>query len=238
MATGTGIVLELRLEAEGLSGWIACPPGLHPAPGQYLAASGSDPGDPLPSVLFTSGASNAYAPPVAAGQAALRLAPPLPPAWYAGMPLALRGPLGNGFHMPASARRVALACPAGPPYRLLPLAAQALSQRAAVVVYASAAPAGLPEAVEVLPLDLLTEAPAWADFIALDVCPADLPGLRTQLGLKPHQRPPCQVQALIVTPMPCIGMAECGICAVHTREGWKLACSNGPVFDFNDLEGT
>jgi NAD(P)H-flavin reductase len=238
MATGTGIILELRLEADGLSGWLACPPGLRPAPGQYLVASSPDLSDPLPTVLFSSGEHFPYAPQPAAGQIALRLAPPLPAAWSAGMRVALRGPLGNGFRMPATARRVALACSAGPSYRLLPLAEQALKQRAAVVVYASAAPDGLPEEVEVLPLDLLPEAPAWADYLALDACLADLPGLRARLGLKPYQRPACQTQVLVVTSMPCSGLAECGICAVHTQEGWKLACSDGPVFDFNHLEGS
>jgi NAD(P)H-flavin reductase len=241
MATGTGTILELRLEAEGLSGWITCPPGLRPAPGQYLVASGPDPYSPLPVVLFSSGSNIAYAPQPPAGQVALWIAPPLPPTWSAGMQIVLRGPLGNGFHMPSTARRVALACPAGPagpPYRLLPLAEQALSQRAAVAIYANRAPAGLPEEVEVLPLDLLAEAPAWADFLALDVCLPDLSGLRARLGLNPYQRVACQTQVLVVTAMPCSGLAECGVCALPTREGWKLACADGPVFDFNKLEGS
>ena len=105
--------------------------------------------------------------------------------------------------MPATARRVALACPAGLPFRLLPIAELALSQRAAVVVYAGAAPAGLPEEVEVLPLDLLPEAPAWADFLALEVpleSAARLPGL---LGLEPGVRSlPCLAQVLVRLRMP------------------------------------
>jgi NAD(P)H-flavin reductase len=238
MATSAGMVLEMRLEAEGLSGWIACPPGLRPAPGQYLVAHTPDPGDPLPTVLFASASNAIYAPQPPAGLVGLRVAPPLPPTWSAGMQLALRGPLGSGFHMSATARRVALASIAGAPYRLLALAEQALNQRAAVVVYAHSSPAGLPEEVEVLPLDLLPEAPAWADFLALDICLPDLPGLRARLGLNPYQRPACQTQILITTSMPCAALAECGICGVQTRDGWKMACSDGPVFDFNSLEGT
>ncbi len=252
MAVGVGTLLELRLEPEGLSGRIACPPGLRPRPGQYLVAASPDPGEPLPVVLFPSAISPL------AGQAILEIAPPLPPAWVAGMQLALRGPLGSGFHMPPTARRVALACPEGAPYRLLPLAEQALNQRAAVAIYAQTAPAGLPEEVEVLPLDLLPAAPAWADFLALEASMSGslrsvVPPLRSALGLNAYQRPGCETQVLVMTAMPCCGLAECGICAVAisgavaTRGsgpargghgGWALACSDGPVFDFNVLEGS
>ncbi len=153
------------------------------------------------------------------------------------MPLVLRGPLGRGFRMPLTVRRVALACLEGAPLRLLPLVEQALRQRAAVTVYARAIPAGLPDDVEVLPLELLPEAGAWADFLALDVDRDSLPELRARLGLTPFQRPAFQVQVLVRTAMPCVGLAECGVCAVHTREGWSLACADGPVFDFHQLEG-
>ncbi len=241
MATGTGTILELRLEPQGLSGQISCPAALRPAPGQYLVAAISDPAEALPTVLFPGGI--APAPSADAGKLALTIAPPLPAAWSAGMQLALRGPLGRGFHLPPTARRVALACLDGAPNRLLPLVGQALRQRAAVAIYAPAIPnsteatTSLPEEVEILPIDLLSEAPAWADFLALDIPRSRLPELRSRLGLAPFQHPPCQIQVLVDTAMPCVGLAECGICAVATRDGWALACLDGPVFDFHQLEG-
>lgn len=233
MATGTGTILELRLEPEGLGGQITCPPGLHPAPGQYLVAAGPDPGEALPAMLFPGGISAA-----GSTDAALGISPPLPPAWSVGMPLALRGPLGNGFHLPFTARRVALACLDGTISRLLPLVERALRQRAAVAIYAATIPGGLPEDVEVLPVDLLPEAPTWADFLALDTDRASLPDLRSRLGLAPFQRPACQVEVLVRTAMPCAGLAECGVCAVTTSKGWLHACTDGPVFDFHQLEGS
>lgn len=245
MATGNGTILELRLETEGLSGQITCPPKLRPAPGQYLVAASPDPGEALPTVLFPGG----FSAPVQASST-LSVAPPLPTSWAVGMPLALRGPLGRGFRMPTSARRVALVCLDGEPFRLLPLVDQALRQRAAVAIYAAAAhrgadtlrgataPAGLPEDVEVLPVDLLPEAPAWADFLAIDVNRAGLPELRTWLGLTPYQQLACQAQVLVRAPMPCAGLGECGICAVSTRKSWALSCTDGPVFDFHQLEGS
>jgi hypothetical protein len=168
---------------------------------------------------------------------ALVIAPPVPKQWTVGMALKLRGPLGKGFHLPAGARRVAIASLDGTPARLLPLAIQALNQGAAVAIYAPSAPAGLPEEVEVLPLDLLPEAAGWADFLALEVRPPDFPTLRARLGLMAHQRLACQAQVLVLSPMPCTGLGDCGVCAVETRQGWSLACTEGPVYDFSQLEG-
>ncbi len=235
MATGTGTLLELRLEPEGLSGKIRCPPGMRPAPGQYLVAAGPDPYAPLPIILFPGG----FRMPASSTTAGdLGIAPPLPSSWSVGMPLTLRGPLGHGFHLPQTARRVALACPDSAPYRLLPLIELALRQQAAVTLYASAAPDGLPEDVEILPLDLLPEGHTWADFMAIDIERSGLRGLRVMLGLVQHQRPACQVEVLVRTAMPCAGLAACGICAVTTQHGYAISCIDGPVFAFDQLEGS
>jgi NAD(P)H-flavin reductase len=225
MAQASGTVVEIRLEADGLSGRIACPANIQPAPGQYMAATTGNPLEPLPVILFPGG--------YAAGD--LLVCAPLPGHWTAGLALRLRGPLGKGFRVPAAARRLALACLDGPPARLLPLAYPALERGAAVTVYAGSANAGLPPEVEVLPLDLLPEAPAWADFLALDVSLANLLDVRARLGLSPYQDLRCACQVLVRAPMPCSGLAECGVCAVATKKGWELACADGPVFEFNQI---
>jgi NAD(P)H-flavin reductase len=227
MAAGSATIIEIRLEAGEMGGRISYPPGMRPAPGQYLVASSANSDDPLPIVLFPQH--------IQANE--MVIAPPLPSEWAAGMTLAVRGPLGNGFHLPANAQRVALAGLEGSAARLLPLADQALKQGSAVVIYTEKPPAGLPAEVELLSLDLLPEAHTWADFLALEVSLAGLPGLRQRLGLKPFQRPASQTQVMLWTPLPCTGLAECGICAVQVQRGWSLVCSDGPVFDFNDLDG-
>jgi NAD(P)H-flavin reductase len=227
MASGSGYVVELRLEAHGLSGVITCPAALRPAPGQYLAASSKDPGEAFSTILFPSRIKKEE----------LEVAAPLPAHWKIGMELTLRGPLGKGFQMPALARRVALASPESSPARLLPLAYQALAQKAAVAIYAHTAPPGMPPEVEISPLEQLPEAVLWADFMAVESTRSGLTLLRDHLGLKPFQRLTCQAQVLVSLPMPCCGLAECGVCAIHTRESTALACADGPVFDFNQLDG-
>ena len=50
-------------------------------------------------------------------------------------------------------------------------------------------------------------------------------------------RVPRQVrgEVLVVTPMPCGGRAQCGVCTVATAKGAKLACEEGPVFPLAEI---
>jgi hypothetical protein len=226
MANSMETILELRLEPEGLGGIITCPAAMRPAAGQYLAASSLDGCEALPVILY----------PTSYRRGDLSVAAPLPSHWKVGMRLNIRGPLGKGFQMPITARRIAIASLTGQPARLLPLAYQALDQKAAVTVYAAAPPADLPPEVEILPIDLLPEAHQWADFLALECNVSAIGGLRSRLGLGVHQRLECPAQLLVLSQMPCMGLAECGICDVLTRTGWSHTCVDGPVYPFHQLE--
>ena len=44
-----------------------------------------------------------------------------------------------------------------------------------------------------------------------------------------------EAQVLLHTPVPCGGVAECGVCAVTLRSGWALACREGPVFALSEV---
>lgn len=204
---------------------LACPRGLLPEPGQYWLAHAPALDEPLPTPLFASKITSE----------GIHLAPPLPAGWMAGMEIAVRGPLGKGFRLPTLARRVALLALDETPHRLLPLMDVALAQGAAVTLYASFIPRDLPDEVEVLPPDLAPEARGWADFLALDVPLDMMKQVPARLGIKPFEPLGCLAQALIYTPMPCGGIAECSVCAVSFGRGWKLACKDGPVFDLKPL---
>ena len=226
MPTAWGKLLEIRQEAGGLAGTLACPPGMHPAPGQYLLASSLSSHETAPTPLF----------PTSLPGQDLLVAPPMPAHWIVGQVLHLRGPLGRGFDLPAEARRVALYADQTSPAPLLPIAAQALERGAAVALYAHSAPAHLPPDIEILPPDLLPETLAWADYLAVSLPLGRLAAFRRALGIHSRQPTRCRVQALLVAPMPCGGLAECGACAVLTRSGWRHACKDGPVFDLHELE--
>jgi hypothetical protein len=224
MQQGQGELVEAILENEMRSGRVICRPGLIPAPGQYLLAhDGSD--AILPALVFSAGR-------VPGGFLA---APPLPGNWGPGARLFLRGPFGHGFLLPVTARRVVLAALGNTAARLLALLAPALAQGAAVVLVTEAPPPGLPPEVEIQPPAALPEVCAWTDYLAIDALRESLPGLRRMLGLAGQAAVSFVAQALVVTPMPCGGVAECGVCAVSVRHGWKMACKDGPVFDLNKL---
>ncbi len=200
-----------------------------PRPGQYLQVH--DPADSqtvIASQLFAAG----WQPVTLNGNVAeLNVAGALPPAWQLGQPLLACGPLGRGFSLPPHMRRLALAAWRRNATRLLPLAESA----AEVAVFCDEPLGELPSHIEVQPLAALPAALAWADFIALDLPPAlaeDLPGL---LGFKERVPKTLSGQALITPPMPCGGLAQCGVCSFATARRAQLACANGPVFDLTQL---
>ncbi|HEY9527112.1 MAG TPA: hypothetical protein VIR02_08535 [Anaerolineales bacterium] len=224
MSAGKGQVLELILEDGFRYARVTCPPNLVPLPGQYLLASdGTD--SPLPVPLFyTDSAPQGF---VAVTPAASK--------WMPGLELDLRGPLGRGFSLSLAARRVGLVAFDDSPARLRGLIRPALKQDAAVVLVSSSAPDHLPDDVEVQPLSTLSDILAWADYVAFDVSRENLHQLREQVGKQNQLVSRMAVQVLIRTPVPCGGIAECGVCAVTLKSGWKLACKDGPVFDWGEL---
>ncbi len=143
----------------------------------------------------------------------------------------MRGPLGHGFQIPPASRRIALAAFDDPPERLLSLLPEALGQGAEVTLLCRPPIPELPEEIEVQPLELLKEICRWADFLAVDAQRISLPALNALLGRSPG----VPTQVLVRTPMICGALAECGICAVRAGRRWKMACSDGPVFDWEEL---
>jgi len=59
--------------------------------------------------------------------------------------------------------------------------------------------------------------------------------LREQVGNQNQVIARWGAQVLVRTPVPCGGIAECGVCAVTLKSEWKLACKDGPVFDWGEL---
>lgn len=225
MHTGKGQIVELMLEDGNVRARISCPPSLIPAPGQYLLASSASFLDPLPVSLFSTDSS----------PFGFTAASAIPAAWTPGTEIVLRGPLGRGFSLPSSARKVALIPFDDEASRLRGLTAPALRQGAAVVLLGDADMAGLPDAVEVQPFSMLEDVLAWAEYAAFDVLRESLPGLRERLGGTHPLWAGKEAQVLVSTSLPCGGVAECGVCAVMLKSGWKMACKEGPVFDWREI---
>lgn len=222
---GTGELIELYLESGLTGGRLLCPQKLIPSSGQYLLAHDPTSSAPLPVPVFNAGL-------VPGG---FLVAPPIPQSWQPGTALSLRGPLGRGFSLPVSARCVALVTLGETHARLKSLQTEASRNDASVVLVSDLDLPNLPPEVEIQPLSALTEVTAWADYIAIDLPREALPGLREKLGIDWQAGVRFEAQVLVVTPAPCGGMGECGVCAVTVRRGWKLVCKDGPVFDLKEL---
>lgn len=211
-------IVERFLDENRAAARITCPQTLVPAPGQYVLARHPASRDPLAVPVFSAGDS----------PEGFFAAPPLPRDWSPGVELSLRGPLGRGFSLPVRARRVALAALDVTPACLLGLVPRALAQNAAVTLVCADPPEDLPDEVEIRPLGALAETCRWADYLALA---AGRDGWRARVRSRDRLELPREAQALIVAPMPCGGLAQCGVCSVEIKKGIMLACEDGPVFD-------
>jgi dihydroorotate dehydrogenase electron transfer subunit len=231
MHTGKGRVAELFLQDELRHARITCPADLIPSPGQYLLAGGASDA-PLPVPLFyTDFAREGFL-----------AAPSVPDLWNPGQEISLRGPFGRGFTLPATARKIGLVAFDDPPVRLRGLIRLALNQGAAIVLSTDSIAEQLPDEVEVQPLSALDEIMAWAEYSALDMARENLLQLSERLNalkqthLERRRRSAVlEAEVLIRTPVPCGGIAECGVCAVRLKSVWGLACKDGPVFRWGDI---
>ncbi|MBI3163172.1 MAG: hypothetical protein HYZ24_00700 [Chloroflexi bacterium] len=222
MKTTRGKVEEIFLDG---SARISCPPGLIPTPGQYLQTQADGSYPPLPVCLFPSLSSpNGF-----------RSAPPIPSEWTPGKSLTLRGPIGRGFSLPPSARKTALISFDDSLSRLLGLVSQALAQKSEIVAVCDTVVEGLPEIVEIQPLRSLPDVLAWADYAAMDMERGKLIRLEKNLEALEQAAARIEAQVLLRSPMPCAGIADCGVCAFTSRRGWRMICREGPVFDLGDV---
>jgi hypothetical protein len=161
MHTGTGQLTQMYLDG---SAQLDCPSNLIPSPGQYLLVHENASDSPLAvPVYFYESAPQGF-----------RFAPPYPLSWRPGTKLSLRGPLGHGFTLPASARKIALIALDEAPVRLRGLIALALKREMEAVLVSNSPAVDLPEDVEVQPLQAFEESCKWADVIAIDVARENL----------------------------------------------------------------
>ena len=225
MHTGKGQVVELLLYNGFRQARISCSPNLTPAPGHYVMAGTASRPDLLPVPLYSTDST-------ASGFVACD---PIPDYWSPATEVYLSGPLGNGFTVSHSSRKIALIVVENSSNRLAGLLRSVLKKGAEVVLVSGADESNLPDEVEVQPLESMRDVFDWADYVALDVDRERLPQLREQLFRQNQTSAGKEAQVLVRTPIPCGGIAECGVCAVGTKSSWKMACKDGPVFDLWDL---
>lgn len=203
-------------------------PFLQPIAGQFFQVFAADSEDLLPTLLY----------PCRVNSNELILCGDIPKSWAPGTDLHLRGPRGNGFHLPPLIHRLALTtldqCSVN---RLLVLADTALANRAEVSLFTNQHPSDLAPEIEVLPLEELTQAKDWADYLAAVLQPGQFNAFRNSLQLNPGRKIPFNVEVMLQISMICDESSACGVCSVYTSRRWRLACKDGPVFPLDDLPG-
>lgn len=194
-----------------------------PEPGEFFLAFAPRSSQGLPAALFR----------YEMDPESLTLCGNFPTEWQPGTSINIQGPLGNGFHPPSIAGKIALlAIDASLSDRLYALMLQSLSRGLAVTWVADSIPEQFPPQVELLNSSDLLEAVNWSDYTAAAVTLTGLSSLINKFDR--HADLKKKVDVLINVPLIC-GNARCGVCAVETKKGWKLACKDGPVFNLEEV---
>jgi hypothetical protein len=223
----SGHVAELRLFSREEQALIACPGEVIPAPGQYLLAA--ERGAIQATPLFLAGT----------WKGGFLAAKPFPEVWQPGTELALFGPLGNGFRLPADVQRLALITLGNTNSRLLPLVNTLKSAQASITLFSDINSPQLPPDLEAYPTQDLPESLAWADYFAVDAPIESLEKIATLINQSTQSLSVLRGQILVQTDMPCCGLGKCGVCALRIKRSWKLSCEDGPVFDLSGvIKGT
>jgi dihydroorotate dehydrogenase electron transfer subunit len=238
MQINTRKISVIRIEADGnRTAQLNCQPGGIPRSGQYLLGHHPDePETALGRPLFQVGLPILDVPETDTNAPLSITLGPIPRSWHPGASIILRGPLGKGFQIPPAVHNLGLIALGESANRLLPLIPEMLARQADIAIFSDHPLPTLPAAVETRPLRAIAEVIAWADFLALDISLDNIPQLRKNFGLDQDEYLPCPAQVLVTTPMPCAGIADCGVCAVTSNQkGYRLACKDGPVFNLNQL---
>jgi dihydroorotate dehydrogenase electron transfer subunit len=153
----------------------------------------------------------------------------------------VQAPLGRVMELDASARHVLLIGQAARIAPLLAMADLAIAQQREVVLVghdAGAFPAHLlaPEIEYRSDTGALgDELVQWADVIIASGSDEMYRAIADTVRAVRFQVEPGRFRVLIDVPMPC-GSGDCYACAVETRRGVQLACVDGPLFDWSELE--
>lgn len=221
-------IREVRLDVnQKTCAWVECDQKAIPVAGRFMMAWSPEDADvPLSTPVFTSEIL----------QQGFLTAAPVPAHWQPGMSLILTGPCGHGFDVPAGIHCLAVAAVGDSVARLLPLIQDGIRKEWSVALFANCRLPALPAEIEINPLDALPVILNWADFLVCEVPLELMSEFKTKM--KTPEIENCSRipgQALVVTDMPCAGVAECGACSILLGRSYQLVCKDGPVFDLKEL---
>jgi dihydroorotate dehydrogenase electron transfer subunit len=164
-----------------------------------------------------------------------------------GNEVSMVGPLGKPFQLEKSTRHLLLIGFGATLPALLMLAHEAAQREVAVVLHAGATepsllppPFLLPPTVEYQSFDTAgqergyLQSLSWADQVAGALALEEVGPLVEAVRRAKIRWERGYVQIVLDGPLPCVS-GTCLGCLIDTREGMRLRCKDGPVFDLRDL---
>jgi dihydroorotate dehydrogenase electron transfer subunit len=160
------------------------------------------------------------------------------------------GPAGSPFAEPLGGSNLLLLGRGAALPALLFLARRAIERKAAVELLAASDDSDSLPPPYLLPADVGYQASAsgavaladllspqvigWADHIAVAAPPAELPAISAAIRSHRLRWPDGFAEVILAGPIPCV-TGTCRACLVTTRDGARLRCREGPVFDLRAL---
>ena len=169
-------------------------------------------------------------------------------------PITLLGPIGHGWQLERAVRTVALAGTVAHAATLFGLAQVAVRRGCAVSLLLSAHEPNIPPPPFLLSADaeynvtygsdlaqtvldqISDDTLRWADMLALALPIDHLATIAQRIWQTRLNWTEGMAQALLL-PDPVCYVGVCGVCAVPTRQGYRLSCIDGPVFDLKQVAG-
>ena len=185
------------------------------------------------------------------------LVPPDHPvaALQPGSRIGAMGPIGKPFHLPEPPGRLLLLADVTHLPILIPAANKALADGCSTALLLSAKTVSHLYPLELLPpalevhlvtadgsaghsgsfLEMLPDLLLWCDQLLVALEPAQYPLIAESVRTTRLRPDPAFAQA-VLQPLTICGVGACQGCAVSTRDGIRLACTDGPAYDLLRME--
>jgi NAD(P)H-flavin reductase len=157
-----------------------------------------------------------------------------PLKWQLGKKLYVRGPIGNGFNPIGSEGKILFIIPGEPIGSLQSLIVDAIQSQKNVAIMCTDFEWQIHPEVEIISFEDYEYAINWADYIYIECAKNELTTISEIISLiKKHCIP---AEIFIFAPVLCGGNADCMVCTVHKKSGYRQICKEGPVISVEELE--
>ncbi len=154
--------------------------------------------------------------------------------WQIGKNILVRGPIGNGFHPIGRYGKILFIVPGEVIGSLQPLIDIAIQSQKSLAISNKNNNWRIHPEAEIILIEDIDFAISWADFIYLECARNELKNFQDLINKIKHHHTPSEI--FIYSPVLCGGNADCMVCSVLTKSGFRRICKDGPVLPIEELE--